>query len=213
MSRVRLHISMSLDGFVAGPDQSVTDPLGIGGEGLHEWVVKLGVWREAHGLEGGESNASDRVAGALEGVGATVMGRNMFGGGPGEWPEPAWNGWWGEDPPFKHPVFVLTHHKRPSLEMEGGTSFHFISATPQEALALATEQADGRDVRIGGGPTVVRDFLKAGLVDELHVAVVPILLGQGERLWDDLRGLEAGYRVTTEGAESGTAHITFSRRG
>jgi dihydrofolate reductase len=143
-------------------------------------------------------------------VGAEILGAGMFG--LHTYPDdPDWNGWWGDEPPFRVPVFVLTHRERPTLEMAGGTTFRFLSATPQEALALALEAADGKDVRVGGGATVVRDFLKAGLVDRLHVAIAPIVLGRGIRLWDDLRGLEADYTVKAETAESGTVHLTFSR--
>lgn len=183
MATVRGSISVSADGYSAGPEQSVDNPLGIGGEGLHEWVVKLRVWREAHGLEGGESNASDRVAGALEGVGATVMGRNMFGGGPGEWPEPAWNGWWGEDPPFKHPVFVLTHHAREPLTL-GATTFTFVTDGPESALEQAKAAAGELDVSIGGGAETLQQFIAARLLDELWITTAPVLLGGGTRLLD-----------------------------
>jgi dihydrofolate reductase len=170
-------------------------------------------WRESHGLEGGEANVdSEVITETTENVGAGIMGRKMFSGGSGGWEDdPNPRGWWGEEPPFHVPVFVLTHTPRPSIEFANGTVFHFLEASPEEALARATDAASGGDVRIGGGPTTIRPFLKAGLVDHLHVAIAPILLGRGIRLWDELRGLEAGYTVTAETAESGTVHLTFAR--
>ena len=188
MGRLRFRITMSLDGFVAGPDQSVENPLGIGGMQLHEWLFPLAVFREEHGLgEGGEVNASTPVVESwLENVGATVMGRNMFGGGPGDWGAEPWNGWWGDDPPFHHPVFVLTHHAREPLELEGGTTFTFVTDGIESALAQAQEAAGGKDVSLGGGATVAQQYLAAGLVDELWLSVVPALLGSGTRLFDNL---------------------------
>jgi dihydrofolate reductase len=187
MSQLRFQISMSLDGFAAGPDQSPDDPLGVGGEQLHEWVIKLAAWREPHGREGGEVNASTPVMEqALENVGATIMGRNMFGGGPGPWGEPRWDGWWGEEPPFHHPVFVLTHHAREPQPMQGGTTFHFVTDGIESALEQAREAAAGKDVAIGGGADVAQQYLAAGLVDDLWVHVVPVLLGGGAQLFDGL---------------------------
>ena len=159
---------------------------------------------------GGTTGVDDEYATRyFEAVGAEIMGAAMFG--LHEHPEPDWQGWWGDEPPFRVPVYVLTHSAHPSIEMANGTVFHFLAAAPEEVLALAVAAADGGDVRIGGGPTTVRDFLRAGLVDDLHVAIAPLLLGQGIRLWDDLRGLESGYSVTTEGAPSGVTHVTFRR--
>jgi len=176
---------MSVDGYIAGPNQSEADPLGEGGEQLHEWVLKLRAWREAHGRAGGEENPSNEVVEeALENIGATIMGRNMFGGGPGPWGEDPWNGWWGSDPPFHTPVFVLTHHEREPLEMEGGTTFHFVSDGIEPALARAREAAGGKDVRLGGGAAVAQQYLAAGLVDELQLNIAPVLLGGGERLFE-----------------------------
>jgi dihydrofolate reductase len=187
VSRLRFEISISVDGYVAGPNQSKRDPLGEGGMRLHEWVVKLASWREAHGEEGGEANASSEIVDAyMEGVGAVIMGRNMFGGGPGPWGEPEWRGWWGDDPPFHVPTFVLTHHEREPLEMEGGTSFHFVTDGIESALARAREAAGGADVRLGGGAEAARQYLAAGLVDEMQLNVVPIVLGSGERLFEDV---------------------------
>jgi dihydrofolate reductase len=185
MSKVRFQLAMSLDGFVAGPDQSVDHPLGVGGMDLHQWVFGLEVWRRQQGLAGGEVNESTQVIEEAQGnVGATVMGRNMFGGGPGPWGDDPWRGWWGEEPPFHTPVFVLTHHPREPLPMQGGTSFHFVTDGIESALAQAREAADGRDVLIGGGANVVQQYLAAGLVDEFWVHVVPVMLGAGERLFD-----------------------------
>jgi len=157
MSKLRFRISMSLDGFVAGPDQSVDNPLGIGGEGLHDWVVQLAAWRGAHGLPGGEVNESSKVVEEEQaGIGSTIMGRNMFGGHPGPWdPKHPWNGWWGEDPPFHHPVFVLTHHPRESIEMQGGTTFHFVTDGFDEAYAQAKDAAGDGEIGIAGGTAVL----------------------------------------------------------
>jgi dihydrofolate reductase len=186
MSKLRFEIAISADGYVAGPNQSEEHPLGEGGEGLHEWVVKLDAWRRSHGRSGGEVNASSEIVEeAMENVGAVIMGRNMFGGGPGPWDE-SWRGWWGEDPPFHVPAFVLTHHEREPLEMEGGTTFHFVADGIESALARAREAAGGKDVWLGGGAGAAQQYLAAGLVDELQLNVVPILLGEGERLFEDV---------------------------
>jgi dihydrofolate reductase len=186
VSKLGFEISMSADGYVAGPNQSEQNPLGEGGEQLHEWVVKLAAWRESHGRDGGEVNASSEIVGeAMENVGAVVMGRNMFGGGPGPWDD-SWRGWWGEDPPFHMPTFVLTHHEREPLEMEGGTTFHFVTDGIESALARAREAAGGKDVRLGGGASAAQQYLAAGLVDELQLNVVPLLLGAGERLFENV---------------------------
>jgi dihydrofolate reductase len=196
MSKLRFRISMSLDGFVAGPSQSVDNPLGIGGMRLHEWVFPLAAWRSAHDLPGGEVNESTPVVEeSLVNIGATVMGRNMFGGHPGPWDsrEP-WNGWWGSDPPFHHPVFVLTHHPREPLALEGGTRFTFVTDGIEAALEQARRAAGGKDVSLAGGAAAARQYLAAGLVDEMEINLVPVLLGSGERLFDgvgdDLHGLE-----------------------
>ena len=213
MSKLRLSMTMSLDGFVAGPDQSQRDPLGIGGEELHGWLVSLEAFRESHGEEGGEVNASTPIAeGILGNTGATIMGRNMFGGGPGPWNE-AWRGYWGDDPPYHHPVFVLTHHAREPLEMEGGTTFHFVTTGIESALEQARAAAGDQDVSLGGGAAVVQQYLAAGLLDELLISVVPILLGGGARLFDNL-GDALPQLEQIEAIEApGVTHIRYARSG
>lgn len=205
---------MSLDGFVAGPGQSVDNPLGIGGMRLHQWVFPLTVWRAMHGLESGEVNESTPVVEeSLANIGASVMGRNMFGGHPGPWDtRQPWNGWWGENPPFHHPVFVLTHYGREPLVLEGGTTFTFVTDGIEAALEKARRAAGGKDVSLAGGASAAQQYLAAGLVDEMEINVVPTLLGSGERLFDgvgdDLHGLEL---VRTVAARSVT-HLKFGRR-
>ncbi len=214
MSRLRFKISMSLDGFVAGPRQGVDDPLGIGGMRLHEWVFPLTVWRAMQGLQGGEVNESTRVVeDSLANIGATVMGRNMFGGHPGPWdPQKPWNGWWGLNPPFHHPVFVLTHHPREPFELEGGTTFTFVTEGIEAALEQARRAAGGKDVSLAGGANAAQQYLAAGLVDEMEINLVPTLLGSGERLFDrvgdDLHGLELVRTV----AAPRVTHLKFARR-
>ena len=186
MSSVTCQISISLDGFVAGPNQSVEDPIGEGGMRLHEWVFKTDSWRGQHGLEGGERTVDSEVVDEIvQGVGAYVMGRKMFGGGDGVWDE-TWTGWWGEDPPFHAPVFVLTHHPREPLSMQGGTTFTFVTDGIESALEQARTAADGRDVAISGGASAVRQYLAAGMLDELYLHIVPIVLGAGERLLENV---------------------------
>jgi dihydrofolate reductase len=186
MSQVTSQISMSLDGFVAGPDQSIDEPLGKGGERLHEWALATESWRRQHGREGGERGADSEVIDEVsEGIGAYVMGRGMFGGGEGPWDE-TWKGWWGDDPPFHLPVFVLTHHAREPLPMEGGTTFNFVTDGIESALQQARAAAGERDVAIAGGASAVRQYLRAGLLDELYLHIVPVLLGSGERLLQDV---------------------------
>ena len=182
MSSVTCQISISLDGFVAGPNQSTENPIGEGGERLHEWAFATDTWREQHGSGGGERNADAEVAEeVVQGVGAYIMGRKMFGGGDGPWDE-TWRGWWGEDPPFHVPVFVLTHHPREPLPMEGGTTFTFVTDGIESALEQARTAAGDKDVMIAGGASAVQQYLAAGLLDELYLHIVPILLGAGERL-------------------------------
>jgi dihydrofolate reductase len=211
MAKLKFQISVSLDGFVAGPNQSEEHPLGEGGEQLHEWVVELAAWRKPHGREGGETNASSAVfEEATANVGATIMGRGMFGGGPGPWGEDPWRGWWGDEPPFHHPVFVLTHHEREPLELEGGNRFVFVTDGIESALAQAREAAGDKDVAIGGGAKAIQQYLEAGLVDEMLLNVVPILLGSGTRLFenlDDAPGLEQVEAIEAPGV----AHLRYRR--
>ncbi len=210
MSRLRFQISVSLDGFVAGPNPSEEYPLGEGGEQLHEWVVKLAAWRRPHGREGGETNASSAVfEESLDNVGATIMGRKMFGGGPGPWGEDPWEGWWGDDPPFHTPVFVLTHHEREPLAKDGGTKFTFVTDGIESALAQAREAAGGKDVSLGGGADVARQYLAAGLIDELLLNVVPVLLGGGTRLFDGLSSPNPGLEQVQVVEAPGVAHLKY----
>jgi dihydrofolate reductase len=214
MSKLRFKISMSLDGFVAGPNQSVENPLGIGGGRLHEWAFQLAAFRELHGLEGGEVNESAQVVKeSLANIGATVMGRNMFGGHPGPWSATQpWNGWWGVNPPFHHPVFVLTHYARDPLELEGGTTFTFVTYGIEMALELAMRAAGGKDVSLAGGANAAQQYLAAGLVDEMEINLAPTLLGGGERLFDgvgdNLHGLELVRTVATPMV----THLKFAKR-
>ncbi|GAA3505032.1 dihydrofolate reductase family protein [Streptomyces prasinosporus] len=214
MSLVRVHnFSVSLDGFGTGEGQSRDAPFGHAGERLHEWMFATRWWHETIGRPGGTGGLDDALARRFApDIGAEIMGAGKFGP-PGWHEDPEWKGWWGPDPPFRTPVFVLTHHRRPPIGMRGGTTFHFLDAPPAEALGTAREAAGGRDVRVGGGPTVVRDFLAAGLVDRMHVVVVPILLGRGVRLWDGLEGLERDHEVETVSSPSGVTHVTFTRAG
>jgi dihydrofolate reductase len=212
VSKLRFRISMSLDGFIAGPDQSTKDPLGIGGEQLHEWLFPLAAWRAPHGLEGGEVNASSQVIEEeLANIGATIMGRNMFGGHPGPWSaSQPWNGWWGHNPPFHHPVFVLTHHPRPPLALEGGTTFTFVTDGIVSALDLARRAAGGRDVALAGGAKVAQQYLSAGLVDEMEIHLVPTLLGGGDRLFDSVGDLQ-DLRLVRTVATPKVTHLKFAR--
>lgn len=217
MTRVRLAMTMSLDGFVAGPRQSLEHPLGEGAEHLHDWAFATRSFRAMHGMDGGEGGLDDDHAMAwAAGVGATVMGRNMFGPVRGAWGDlsapDAWRGWWGDDPPFHHPVFVLTHHPRPSLAMEGGTTFHFVTDGLENAVERAHEAAGGLDVAIGGGASTARQALAAGLVDDLALHVVPQLLGEGERLLEGLRRVGESYAVVEHVASAAVLHVTFARR-
>jgi len=223
MSRVRVHnFSISLDGFATGDGQALDTPFGHAGHRLHEWMFATGFGRDllaelgasradmlggTGGTEGVDHVMAERHG---PGIGAEIMGAGKFGP-PGWQDNPEWRGWWGDNPPFHTPTYVLTHRPRPPLEMEGGTTFHFLDAAPADALAVAREVADGQDVRIGGGPTMLREFLAAGLVDHLHVVQVPILLGRGVRLWDGLEALEEQYDVEAVSTPSGVTHLTFTR--
>ena len=219
MSKVRVHnFAVSLDGFGTGEGLTLESPFGHAGQRLHEWMMATRFWHEIVGEPGGSRGVDDVFAEQHSvGFGAEIMGRGKFGppqGGPwtGLGTDDEWRGWWGNDPPFHTPVFVLTHYPRPSLEMEGGTVFHFVETSPQEALRLAREAAGDLDVRIGGGPSMLRDFLAADLVDVLHVVQVPILLGRGVRLWDGLERMEERFDVEAISSPSGVTHLTFTRR-
>jgi dihydrofolate reductase len=212
MSLARVQsFSVSLDGFATGEGQTLDAPFGHAGERLHEWMFQTRWGRRMIGEPGGSRGVDDAVLRQFAlGVGAEIMGAGKYGY-PGWHEDPEWKGPWGANPPFHTPVFVLTHHTRPPIEMEGGTTYHFIDAPPAEALELAREAAGGQDVRLGGGATTLRDFLAAGLVDHMHVVVVPILLGRGVRLWDGLEGLETDYEVEATSSPSGVTHVTFAR--
>jgi dihydrofolate reductase len=218
MSLTRVHnLSISLDGFATGEGQSLEAPFGHAGERLHEWMFATRFGRAMLGETGGTTGVDDAFARRHEaGIGAEIMGRGKFSPYTGPWTglgtDEEWRGWWGPNPPFHTPVFVLTHHPRPSIEMEGGTVFHFVDAGPREALDLARRAAGDLDVRVGGGPTTVRDFLAADLIDILHVVQVPILLGRGVRLWDGLEGIEERFDVEAVSSPSGVTHLTLIRR-
>ncbi len=208
MSRTRVqNFAISLDGFGTGEGISHDAYFGHAGDRLHEWMMATRWWKD----EGGSGGVDDAFAQQFDsGVGTEIMGAGKFGP-PGWHEDPEWKGAWGDNPPFHTPVFILTHHPRPSVEMEGGTTFHFIDAPPAEALEKAREAADGKDVRLGGGATMIREFLAAGLVDHAHIVIVPILLGRGVRLWDGLEGLEENYSVEQTSSPSGVTHVTFNR--
>jgi dihydrofolate reductase len=212
MSKLRLWIAMSLDGFVAGPGQDVDNPLGVGGMQLHEWVFPLAAWRMRQGMEGGEVNESTPVIEAsMANIGATVMGRNMFGGGTGPWGDDPWNGWWGQNPPYHHPVFVLTHHAREPLVYAGGTTFTFVTDGILPALDQARRAAAGKDVSLAGGAQAARQYLGADLVDEMEINLVPILLGDGARLFDDLGVGNPRLAHVRTVAAPGVTHLKFER--
>ena len=214
MSLARVQsFAISLDGFGTGEGQSLDTPFGHAGHRLHEWMFAT-LWGGAmFGRTGGTAGVDDSFARRHDvGIGAEIMGANKFG--PPGWQDDAeWKGWWGSNPPFHTPTFVLTHHTRSPIEMEGGTTFHFIDASPSEALAIAQDAAAGQDVRIGGGVTTIREFVAAGLVDHMHIVVVPILLGRGVRLWDGLENLEKDFDVEAVSSPSGVTHLTFARGG
>jgi len=208
------NFSVSLDGYAAGPHQDLANPLGIGGTQLHEWVFATKSGRRMIGQDGGsEGLDNDFFAARESGVGATIMGRNMFGPIRGPWDQTEWTGWWGDDPPFHHPVFVLTQHSRPPLEMQGGTTFHFVDDGIDAALHAAHRAAGDRDVLVGGGATTIRQYLRSSLIDELHLAVVPVLLGAGERLFDDLGSSTGNYRCIEHVCSPAITHIRLARIG
>jgi dihydrofolate reductase len=211
VARLRFDISMSLDGFVAGPNQSEEDPLGEGGMQLHEWAFELAAWRKPHGQDGGEVNASTKVVEeSLENLGAAVMGRNMFGGA-GSWGDDPWDGWWGDDPPFHMPVFIVTHHAREPVTKEGGTTFTFVTDGIESALEQASAAAGGGDIRLGGGADVAQQYLRAGLLDRIQLHVVPLLLGGGVKLFEERNGGDPAGLELTRSVESptGVVHLTY----
>jgi dihydrofolate reductase len=210
MSKLRLSITMSLDAYVSGPHQSAENPLGVGGMELHEWLFPLKQFREMHGEAGGEVNASSAVVEERRAnIGATIMGRNMFGPVRGPWPDESWRGWWGEDPPYHHPVFVLTHHPRDPLEMEGDTTFFFVSDGIESALAQAKDAAQGRDVWLAGGASVVNQYLADRLVDEIDISIAPLILGSGSRLFDGVERGAVKLRQIRAVTAPGVTHIKY----
>jgi dihydrofolate reductase len=214
MSKVRVNsFAISLDGYGAGPEQSLKNPLGRGGESLHEAFVATRTFQRLYGKGQGTTGVDDRFAArGLENLGAWIMGRNMFGPVRGPWPDESWRGWWGEEPPYHVPVFVLTHHERPSLEMKGGTVFHFVTGGIEEALLRAREVAGDRDVRIGGGVSTIRQYLEARVIDEMHVSIAPVLLGTGESLLEGIDLPKLGYEVTEHVPTEGATHVVFTKR-
>jgi dihydrofolate reductase len=214
MSKVRVHnFTVSLDGFATGEGQTFETPFGHAGTRLMSWAFGTHTFQQMFGEKGDNNELDDSFAARWnEGIGAEIMGRNKFGHQRGPWENEEWKGWWGDDPPFHTPTFILTHHVRPSIEMKGGTTFHFLDASPEEALAVAREAAGDRDIRIGGGPTTVREFLAADLVDYMHIVVAPLVLGRGVRLWDDLESLEGRFTIEPTSSSSGVTHYTFTRR-
>jgi dihydrofolate reductase len=217
MTKVRVAaFSVSLDGYGAGPDQGLEYPLGRGGEGLHEWMLPTRTFRAMQGAEdeGTTGIDDDFAARSMENVGAWILGRNMFGPVRGPWPDESWKGWWGDTPPYHVPVFVLTHHERPPLEMAGGTVFHFVTGGIEDALDRAREAAgEGADIRIGGGVATIRQYLQARLIDELHLAIAPVLLGSGENLFAGLDLPALGYQVGEHVASEAAMHVIVTKRG
>jgi dihydrofolate reductase len=204
--------ALSVDGYGAGPRQDLQNPIGVRGTELMEWVFETRLWRRMHGQEGGETGVDNALAGqSFEGIGAWILGRNMFGPVRGPWPDESWKGWWGDEPPYHTPVFVLTHHPRPTLKMAGDTEFRFITAGIHAALEQARAAAGGRDVRVGGGVSTIRQYLQAGLIDELHLAMRPVLLGSGEHLLHDIDLRTLGYECTKSVAGERATHL-FLRR-
>jgi dihydrofolate reductase len=213
MPKLRVHaFSISLDGYGAGPKQDRDDPLGVGGEALHEWVVATRTFRQMSGKEGGTTGVDDDFAArGFNNIGAWIMGRNMFGPVRGHWPDDTWKGWWGDNPPYHCPVFVLTSHPRTSIAMDGGTTFHFVTDGIHAALKRATEAAKDRDIRLGGGVATIRQYLRAALIDEMHLAISPVLLGSGEHLLADIDAPKLGYRCTEHVTTANATHVVFTK--
>lgn len=215
MPKLRVHsFSISLDGYGAGPDQSLDDPLGVGGTALHEWFVPTRTFQQVHGKEGGTTGVDDEFAARVRAnLGAWIMGRNMFGPIRGPWPDEHWKGWWGDNPPFHCPVFVLTHHERAPITMAGGTIFHFVTDGIEAALERAVRAANGKDVLLGGGVATNRQYLRAGLIDEMHLAISPVLLGSGEHLFANIDTASLGYRCTEHLPTQNTTHVVLTKQG
>jgi dihydrofolate reductase len=215
MTRLRVEsFCVSLDGYGAGPDQDLANPLGAGGKALHQWLVATRTFQQIHGREGGSTGVDDDFAArGFDNIGAWIMGRNMFGPIRGAWPDDTWKGWWGDDPPFHTPVFVLTHHPRPSIRMDGGTVFHFVADGINAALTRATEIANGKDIRLGGGVATIRQYLRAALIDEMHLAISPVLIGSGEHLLGGIDAPKLGYHCTEHAASANATHVVLTRRG
>jgi dihydrofolate reductase len=214
MSKLRVNsFSVSLDGYGAGPSQSVQEPLGVGGEHLHHWVFGTRTFRELFGNKGGSAGVDDDFARrGFDKVGAWILGRNMFGPVRGPWPDESWKGWWGDEPPYHCEVFVLTHHARKSFTMKGGTTFHFVTSGIEDALERARKAAGGKDVRVGGGVATIQQFWRARLIDELHLAFAPVFLGSGEALFEGIDVAELGYEVTEHAATPAATHVVLTKR-
>jgi len=213
MSKLRVHgFSISLDGYGAGPNQGLENPLGSGGESLHDWIVVTRTFQELYGAGGGETGVdNDFTARGFVNIGAWILGRNMFGPIRGSWPDETWKGWWGDNPPYHTPVFVLTHHPRPSVAMEGGTTFHFVTDGMEVALNRAIESAEGKDVRLGGGAATIRQYLKARLVDEMHIAISPVILGSGEHLLAGIDTPALGYQCSEHVTTVRATHFVLTK--
>jgi dihydrofolate reductase len=214
MSKLRVHsFSISIDGYGAGPDQTVQEPLGVGGEALHDWIVATKTFKQMYGSEGGTTGANDEfVARGFKNIGAWILGRNMFGPVRGSWPDDSWKGWWGDTPPYHNQVFVLTNHPRESIVMDGGTTFHFVTDGIHAALERARQAAGGQDVRLGGGVATIRQYLEAGLIDELHIAISPILLGSGEHLFANIDTVALAYKCIEQVAAAGAMHCVLEKQ-
>jgi dihydrofolate reductase len=213
MPKLRVHaFSISIDGFGAGPAQSLETPLGVGVEALHEWFLPTRTFQRMVGKDGGSTGIDEEFAArSFENIGAWILGRNMFGPVRGPWPDDTWKGWWGDNPPYHTQVFVLTHHARAPIEMAGGTTFHFVTEGMHAALQRAMDAARGKDVRVGGGPATIQQYLRAGLIDEMHVAIAPVLLGSGERLFGDIDLHALGYRCTKHVATEKATHVVLTK--
>jgi dihydrofolate reductase len=214
MPKLRVEsFSISVDGYAAGPNQNLDNPLGVGGTALHEWAFSTRTFRKMFGADGGTTDVdNDFAARGFDNIGAWILGRNMFGPIRGPWPDENWRGWWGDNPPYHTPVFVLTHHPRTSITMEGGTTFHFVTDGIHAALRRATEAAGGRDIRVGGGAASIRQYLHAGLIDEMHIAISPVVLGSGEQLFAGIDVARLGYQCSAHTATPNATHVVITKR-